>query len=423
MPASVAEEHRHAIGRVGRALAARHAAIGRAIAARVADEIPEYRRAADDVLADLRDGATATAGVLARTLADGTDVRREDVVFVRELAARRVRQGVTLDVFLHAYRTALSAYWDACADEAARQDLSREAGVVLARVSMDAMDAITTQAAEGYLREEHRLHTLSGRAERDLVERLVRGEPVAAGTRDPAAPGIDPTAELFTVIARVASSALSGGDALQVAREALSDGAALGRTRPLVVIRESEVVLVAPARPHADALRRARDAALAARGVDIRIGIGAACAGFAGVAQAHREASLALSYTSASRPMIALSDLSPLECALVGADAGARALIAAKGARLRALGDAERTSAIATVRAFAHADLNVNRAARALGIHPNTVRYRLERIATATGHDPRTFPGLVDLVCILETLTPGLHPARDEGERPVPRPR
>jgi hypothetical protein len=27
------------------------------------------------------------------------------------------------------------------------------------------------------------------------------------------------------------------------------------------------------------------------------------------------------------------------------------------------------------------------------------VRYRLQQIATKTGHDPRTFTGLVDLIC------------------------
>ena len=40
-------------------------------------------------------------------------------------------------------------------------------------------------------------------------------------------------------------------------------------------------------------------------------------------------------------------------------------------------------------------------------VHPNTVRYRLEQIATKTGHDPRTFTGLVDLICILELTDDG----------------
>ena len=52
---------------------------------------------------------------------------------------------------------------------------------------------------------------------------------------------------------------------------------------------------------------------------------------------------------------------------------------------------------VATVHAFAQADLNVSRAAATLHGHPDTVRYRLERIAAETGHDPRTFRGLVEL--------------------------
>jgi sugar diacid utilization regulator len=36
-------------------------------------------------------------------------------------------------------------------------------------------------------------------------------------------------------------------------------------------------------------------------------------------------------------------------------------------------------------------------------LHPNTVRYRLQQIASKTGHDPRSFTGLVELICILET--------------------
>src|SRR3954465_11285957 len=92
--------------------------------------------------------------------------------------SRRVHQGVSLEVFIRAYRVALLAYWDACADEAARLGISREAGFPLARSAIDAMDTITTQAAESYLREEARLRTQSGRAARDLAERLIDGQPI-----------------------------------------------------------------------------------------------------------------------------------------------------------------------------------------------------------------------------------------------------
>jgi DNA-binding PucR family transcriptional regulator len=44
-------------------------------------------------------------------------------------------------------------------------------------------------------------------------------------------------------------------------------------------------------------------------------------------------------------------------------------------------------------------------------VHPNTVRYRLARIAETVGHGPRTFTGLADLVCILEIVDGERRPA------------
>ena len=46
--------------------------------------------------------------------------------------------------------------------------------------------------------------------------------------------------------------------------------------------------------------------------------------------------------------------------------------------------------------------MNISAAASALGVHPNTVRYRLERFAQTTSLDPRTFAGLADLHCTIE---------------------
>src|SRR6476661_1003694 len=241
-------DHGRAMRRVGEALAGRYAEIGESVAARIVDEIPGYRDAAPELISDLRAGATATVGVLARTHAEGSTVRREDVGFVRDLAARRVHQGVSLDVFIHAYRVALLAYWDACADEAARLRISRQAGFALARTASDAIDTITTQAAEAYLREETRLRTQSGRATRDLVERLIDGQPIDPGRRHPAAPGLDPTGQLLTVVGRVEQTPLAVGDALQFARDALEESMSLGTTRPLATIRHGELVLISAGR-------------------------------------------------------------------------------------------------------------------------------------------------------------------------------
>jgi hypothetical protein len=398
-------DHTEAIRGVGHALAGRYAEIGQAIAARIVDEIPGYKSVAPEVISDLRAGASATVELLARTFAEGSTIRREELGFLRELAARRVHQGVSLEEYIHAYRVALLGYWDACCDEASRLGLSREAGFTLARAAIEGMDILTSQAAEAYLREETRLRTQSGRAARDLVERLINGGPVDPGRRHPAAPGLDPTGLLLTVVGRVEQTTLAAGDALQLARDALEESMSLGTARPLVTIRHGELVLISPG-ASADgkiaSVHAARRRTIEEHNTDVRYGVSVPSRGFAGVQQAYREAALSLSYTSPSRPIVSLADLSALECALIGATATTKAVVASKGNDLRALSDDDRAAAVETIRAFSDADLNVAKAAEQMHVHPNTVRYRLQQIATKTGHDPRTFTGLVDLLCILE---------------------
>jgi hypothetical protein len=386
---------------VAEALVARQGEIGSAIVARLEAEIPEYDRAPETLMEDVLGGATATVGLLARAFEGGAGPSREDLKVVRELAARRVHQGVSLEVFLHAYRVALFEYWDACAEEAARLDLSRDASLRLARLALDAMDLMTTHAAEGYLREETRVRTQSGRQARDLIERLISGRPLGDTRRDPNTIGLDATGALVTVVGRVEAASLPAGDALQLAREALEESVTLGKLRPLVAIREGEIVLVGtPSHARLAAIRAARRHALDEHRVDVRYGVSVPAPGFASVERGYREAVLSLSYTSNGRAVVSLQELSSLEVALVGADATTRAVIASKADGVQALAPED----VATVRAFAAADLNVSRAAEALDVHPNTIRYRLQRVAGGTDHDPRTFAGLVELICVLETI-------------------
>src|SRR6266404_1969075 len=384
-PAPIRRAHDRAMRRVGEALAARYPEIGQAMAARILEEIPEYGDAAPELINDLRAGATATAEVLARTCAEGSRIRHEDLAFLRALAARRVHQGVSLEVFIHAYRVALRAYWDACAEEATRLGIPRAAGFALAGSTIEAVDSITTQAADAYLREEARVRTQSGRAARDLVERLIDGQPIDPGRRHPAAPGLDPTGQLLTVVGRIEQTTLAVGDALQIVRDTLEESMSLGTKRPLVTIRHGELVLImAGTASHAKiaSLRTAQQRTVDEHNIDTRYGVSVPSQGFANVQQAYREATLSLSYTSPSRPVASLDELSALQCAVIGATAT--------------------TAAVETIRAFSDADLNIARAAKQMHVHPNTVRYRLQQIAAKTGHDPRTFTGLVDLICILE---------------------
>jgi hypothetical protein len=406
-PATAQAARLGAVRKVGKALLAQEDKLGKAMASRIVEEIPRYRRGSPELLQDVLAGATATGRLLARAFAEGIELRREDVEVVREVARRRAHQDVSPEDFQHAYRAALFAFWDACAREATRLKVPREASLHLARFAMQAMDLVTTQAAEAYAREEARVRMQSGHAERDLIERLIGGYTPKERRRHPAAPGLDPAGPLIVVVGRVERAATPVPDALQAARETLEEAMSVGRTRPLIAIRQGEIVLITPAAAptrRATSIRAARQQALDDHRTDIRYGVSGPASGFPDIASAYREATLSLSYSSAARPVVALGDLSSLECALISADTTVKAMIMSKARGLTALPSDELAMVKATVRAFAASDLNVNRAAAALYVHANTVRYRLGRIAETTGYDPRTFAGLLELVCVIDMI-------------------
>jgi DNA-binding PucR family transcriptional regulator len=55
------------------------------------------------------------------------------------------------------------------------------------------------------------------------------------------------------------------------------------------------------------------------------------------------------------------------------------------------------TALLPTLRAFVEGDGSVNNTARDLHLHPNSLRYRLKRIAELTGSDPRVFSDRIAL--------------------------
>jgi hypothetical protein len=403
-PIATATSDDQRIEEIGRTLLRRHRSIGRAMARRIVTEIPEYETAGADTVADLESLAIETARLLGEMLAGEISGDRDDLAVIRRRVARRVEQGIALEPFLHAYRVAQGEYWRACSRQSQAADISREAAFALGSRLHEAMDTITAHAAEGYLREELRVSRRSGRATRDLVEGLIAGRAEEVGRRPAAAAGLDLGGELTVAVVRAEGAGPPLDDELEALRAALEETTTGRRARRLLAVRQGELVVIAADRDGAlpESLETVRTANASGRRHDVRIGLGRPATGAESVAGGYREALLALSYTSVGRPLLSLAELGSLQVAVAGADPTSRQVIESHGAGYAALSDPTRTHVAATVRAFASASLNVTAAASALGLHPNTLRYRLDRIAEQSGHDPRTFAGLVELICVLE---------------------
>ena len=125
-----------------------------AMLSRILDEVPVYRRLPPDGLANVEQLASRNTRVLTEALRTGGRLNREDLRYVAHHARERLRRGVSLESMLHAYRVALTAFWEECIAEGVALGFSRDTALELARRTSELSDDLTTHAAETYVREE-----------------------------------------------------------------------------------------------------------------------------------------------------------------------------------------------------------------------------------------------------------------------------
>jgi DNA-binding PucR family transcriptional regulator len=170
-----------------------------------------------------------------------------------------------------------------------------------------------------------------------------------------------------------------------------------------VVVRQAEIVAVPAlrARTGPDELCdrfQAVQEQLQAEGMALAMGIGTVAADVTELPRAYREARTALEALAGEAGVSALPRLSAFSYLALRADETARRLV---DTSLRAFLAEDRSrggTLVATIRAFADADLNLRVAAERLHVHPNTAQYRLRRIQERTGRNPRRIADLLDLL-------------------------
>jgi hypothetical protein len=385
---------------------------------RILEEQPAYRRMTPAELDDVTELLYSNFRMVASAMS-GHRVAHEQLDYVGQHVRVRVRSGIPLDAVMRAYRTGFNTFWEECTAEVASRGIPRDAAVDLARKMSEAMDTLTTHAAAAYVREESYLRSVDEKAARDLLDALLRGD-VDPERVEPhsAAPGLDPQADLVVVVGRVSTDNGTLTTALDSAAAALADALATRRASPLLVVRERAIVAVVPAEDRDLELARltsARSALLDDTSVSLYCGLSSPCAGFSQVASAYEQASLAVARATEERPVVSLAALPALQHLLTGATGTTRGHLLEKAQVIAELGPGAVATLKQTLYGFARADMNVTRAAAGLLIHENTLRYRLRRIRERSGHNPQTFEGLVELICLLEVLDHETQASRGVG--------
>jgi len=324
---------------------------------------------------------------------------------VRGRAALRARQMVPLAAQLHSLLIAQRVILAAISAEAGDDAGSRGAALGLTARTFDYSVTVITTLADAYIEVVQGELAELDTARRALVDALLSGADARPELARRAV-GLGFDVENQQVVALVAVDDRRGCEPYPVpprwAIPAIARAAGRTQRTAFVVARGNELIaLLDRAGPsgYLDVLQRASADIRQAHGAALRAGVGGPFAGLPGFAGAYHQARRALRHTSAERPVVEGPGDLLLFDELTAARQDAAELIPA--ATRAALSDPALRGALD---AFVAADLHIATAAKALFLHPNSLRYRLGRIARCTGRDPRRVTDLLELIAATRVL-------------------
>jgi DNA-binding PucR family transcriptional regulator len=386
-----------AIAAIAERLASQKEALARRAVDSSADEIVDYAAPGDRDLADDQfHAALEHVEVLVASLQHriGPD---DDLERLRQLAARRVHQGVPLEAFLHAARLWATVCWDAvlCL---ARTDIpqEREAALAIGGHILRLADRISTAVTHAYIDEI----TDRGLLRRDLLDALLTAQGGGNGTMRLARMLRLHLADNYIVV-------VLRGKQVEVGEARAQPPAAHGRldriveetgksVRPqagslLTGMRNGDLVVLYPASEGADrdAVKEDSEALAEALGTEVSIGISGWHEGLSGVANAYAEAMDAVEIaagTGIHGRAVGLDEV--LVDSLLHSSLSAQRILTHTLEPLVKYDAARRAALLPTLRAYLDAGLNITKSAATLFVNPNTVVYRLRRIKELSGRDP-----------------------------------
>jgi hypothetical protein len=383
-------------------------AVAERMAAAFAAELPAYRDLAAVAVADgdaaarLLELCRQNLRLLLETVESGELPPPEAFAPLGAAAAARAAEGVRLEHLLAAYHVGVGVGWEAMrtAAHADEQDELLDAGGLVSLYT----NAVSRVVSVAYLDERLRQEAEAHAAEWALVDAFLAGRPTTAAAERAGRLLAGAYAVLLLEVA-------VPRDRLRAFEAAIAEVAGPQALWRLTAAGANVLVPVEP--EAAPAWLEEADAVVATLAEVAGARLVATLAwgeGPEGVARAGDEAVQVLRLVSGlGRPqgLYRLDDVL-LEAALGGTARGPAARLAAILAPLETGGP----ELLNTLEAYLAHDADRRRAAAALHVHPNTLDYRLRRIAELTGRSPATARGLQVLGAALTLRRVGRIPGR-----------
>lgn len=377
------------------------------------DELVEYRSLSHAALEqDVTPLAVDKIRQMLSSLMSDTVPAEKEIRLNVEAAARRFHQAVPLSAVLRAYRLRERTVWSELVDSADLEDpIHLRVLLGLASRVMEHMDIVSSAVAQAYLDEQSGLRRQRLILRRELLEALIDGRFDAKSRVHHidalALQDIDVEGSRHTVIScRFTDGAVDSLQAQEVTRLALREhlSGPTGSFRAVMGLRENEIVWLVEVRPNDGGVVEA--AAQAVESLDgLVVGVGSDGVGLDHIAVSYRQAraavTIALTAPRAGRVLTHRDVLLDLAIAQGAESAG---LLESAVAPLIAYDRAQGTDLVATLEAYLEHRFHAARAATVLHVKPNTVLYRLARIAQVSGHDPMSVDGILVLSLGIKAL-------------------
>ena len=379
---------------------------------RCRQEIIDYRSPANPhLLTEAFDDMLAQIDVLVTSLQAGQEVPDEYLERARQVAARRVHEGVSLESLLHAARLWANECWHAVLS-VARIDspAEREAALDIATLTMAFADRLSTGFTQAYLDEI----TDRGLLRRDLLDALL----TAKGEGSQAvqiARRLHLRLEEHYIVVVVHADGVEAEEARQHSPAAsLQLDRMVHETRRamrpsdgslLTGMRNGDLVVLCPASSpvELDVVKHDCQQLAALLKAEVNIGVSGWHEGRGSVGLAYAEAKDAAAIATRlgiTSRAVGLDEV--LVDHMLESSASARGMLEDILRPLLAYDAARQADLVPTLRAYLRARFNVTKAAEGLFVNPNTVVYRLRRIRDLTGRDTHDLDDLVLLYLALK---------------------
>lgn len=319
---------------------------------------------------------------------------------VRDRATTRARQLVPLAAMLHSFMIAQRVISAAIAREAGGGARARGAALTLTALTFDYNIAATIAMADAYVEAVQGDLADLDWARRMLIDVLLADQATATPDLSRRAIGLGLHPDHQHVVALVRFPVIATDHAWTSSQRHLAQALARNTTRSerqtFVVNLGTELLAILDAGRYGSpraVLHRTATQLQHARTGPLQAGIGTPFTTLTRLRDSYHTARRALRHTTSERPILqAPDDLRLFDELTASRSDDADQLI--PPALREALADPQLRQ---TLQAWIDHDLNVAATAKALCLHPNSVRYRLRRITQLTGHNPHHLTDLLEL--------------------------